>query len=65
MLVGIFTAFAQRETDVGLIFLDGHADFHTAETSPSRDPADLELAILTGRGPDKITRIAGKYPLNC
>ena len=63
MLVGIFTAFAQRETEVGLVFLDGHADFHSPETSPSGDPADMELAILTGRGPERITRIAGKYPL--
>lgn len=63
MLVGIFTALAQRKTDVGLVFLDGHADFHTAETSPSGDPADMELAVLTGRGPEQITRLAGKYPL--
>ncbi len=63
MLVGIFSAFAQRDTEVGLIFLDGHADFHSPETSSSGDPADMELAILTGRGPEKITRIAGKYPL--
>ena len=28
MLVGIFSAFAQRDKEVGLIFLDGHADFH-------------------------------------
>ena len=63
MLVGIFATFRQRETDAGLVFLDGHADFHSPETSPSGDPADMELAILTGRGPERITRIAGKYPL--
>ena len=63
MLVGVFSAFAQRDVEVGLIFLDGHADFHSTETSASGDPADMELAILTGRGPEKITRIAGKYPL--
>lgn len=63
MLVGIFSAFVQRNTEVGLIFLDGHADFHSLETSASGDPADMELAILTGRGPEKITCIAGKYPL--
>jgi arginase len=60
MLVGIFAAFAQRETEVGLVFLDGHADFHSPETSPSGDPADMELAVLTGRGAERITRIAGK-----
>lgn len=63
MLVGIFAAFSQRETEAGLVFLDGHADFHSPETSPSGDPADMGLAILTGRGPERITRIAGKYPL--
>jgi arginase len=63
MLVGIFAAFSQRETEAGLVFLDGHADFHSPETSPSGDPADMELAILTGRGPERITRITGKYPL--
>ncbi len=63
MLVGIFSALAQRGKQVGLVFLDGHADFQSPETSASGDPADMELAILTGRGPDKIVRIAGKYPL--
>ncbi len=63
MLVGILSAFARRDTEVGLIFLDGHADFHSPETSSSGDPADMELSILTGRGPHKITQMAGKYPL--
>lgn len=63
MLVGIFTALVQKKTDAGLIFIDGHADFHTAETSPTGDPADMELAVLTGRGPNQITHIAGKYPI--
>jgi arginase len=63
MLVGIFSAFAHRDMQVRLVFLDGHADFCTPETSASGDPADMELAILTGRGPDRIVRIAGKYPL--
>ncbi|NOQ43092.1 MAG: hypothetical protein GQ560_01380 [Dehalococcoidia bacterium] len=63
MLVGIFSAFAQRDIEVGLVFLDGHADFQSPEKSSSGDPADLELAVLTGRGPEKIVRITGKYPL--
>ena len=63
MLVGIFSAFAGRDTEVGLVFLDGHADFQSPETSSSLEPADMELAILTGRGPKKIVRVAGKYPL--
>lgn len=63
MLIGIFAALTLRKTKAGLVFVDGHADFHSPETSPSGDPADMELAILTGRGPARITGIAGKYPL--
>ena len=63
MLVGIFKALVEKRPDTGLIFADGHADFHTAETSPTGDPADMELAVLTGRGPDSITRLAGRYPM--
>lgn len=63
MLVGIFSAFSQRDTKVGLVFLDGHADFQSPETSPSGDPADMELSVLTGRGPERIVRLASNYPL--
>ena len=63
MLVGAFAAFARSHRPVGLVFLDGHADFHTPETSASGDPADMELAVLTGRGAEAIVRAAGKYPL--
>ncbi len=63
MLVGIISAFIQRDAEIGLVFLDGHADFHYPDTSPTGDPADMELAVITGRGPEKIVRIAGKYPL--
>ncbi len=40
MLVGIFSAFAQREKEVGLVFLDGHSDFQSPETSESGDPSE-------------------------
>lgn len=63
MLVGILSAFVERKMEIGLMFLDGHADFHSPETSESGDPADMELAIVTGHGPDRITRITNKYPL--
>jgi len=63
MLVGMIAAVAQRRKNVGLVFIDGHADFHTAETSPTGDPADMELAVLTGRGPEQLTHFGGRYPM--
>jgi len=63
ILVGIFGAFANLETRVGLVLLDGHTDFRDPATSPSGEPADIELAVLTGRGPKIISAFGGHYPL--
>lgn len=46
----------------GLVFLDAHADFYSPETSPTGEVADMDLAIVTGRGPEKLTNIAGLKP---
>jgi arginase len=63
ILVGIFAAFARRNSRVGLVFLDGHTDFRAPATSPSGEPADIELAILTGREPRAISAFSGAWPL--
>ena len=63
ILIGIFGALAARDIGVGLIFFDGHADFHSKETSPTGEAADLELAFLTGRGSEEITALFEKRPL--
>jgi arginase len=47
----------------GLFFLDGHSDFYNAEAEPNGEVASMELAILTGRGPDILTQIDGLQPL--
>lgn len=51
ILVGILAGAAQVEGPCGLFFVDGHGDFHTPATSPTGEPADMELAVLTGRAP--------------
>jgi arginase len=56
-------AFVAKAPDAGLVFIDGHADFHTAATSPTGDPADMELAVLTGRGAEQITHAGERYPI--
>ncbi len=63
ILIGIFGGFATRNIRVGLVFFDGHADFHNSETSPTGEAADFELAFLTGRGPEEITSLFEKCPL--
>lgn len=63
ILMGIFDAFKAREFPLNLFFLDGHADFHNTDTSPSGEPADMELAALTGYLQKEIVSMTGRGPL--
>jgi arginase len=47
----------------GLFFIDGHFDFYQPEASPTGEVADMELAIVSGRGPDVLTNSGGLKPL--
>jgi len=63
ILLGIFGGFALQDRRSGLIMLDGHTDYREPATSETGEPADLELAVLTGLGPQQITEFFGKNPL--
>ncbi len=47
----------------GLFFIDGHADFYQPEASPTGEAADMDLAIVSGRGADILANIDGLNPL--
>jgi len=47
----------------GLFFIDGHADFYQPEASPTGEVADMDLAIVSGRGPDVLADIDDLKPL--
>lgn len=53
----------RRAGRYGLFFLDGHADFYQPEASPTGEAADMELALVSGRGPDLLADINGLRPL--
>jgi arginase len=40
-----------------LIFLDAHADFYEPDKSTTGEVADMDLAIITGHGPNILTNI--------
>lgn len=61
ILLGIMPAL-KAKGDYGLLFLDAHSDFYTPGTSPTGEVADMDLAILTGRGPELLTNIDGLRP---
>jgi arginase len=47
----------------GLLFLDGHADFYQPEAEPAGEAASMDLALVTGRGPEVVTSLEGRRPL--
>jgi arginase len=47
----------------GLVFIDGHADFQHAIDEPNGEVASLDLALVTGRGPEMLTDLDGLRPL--
>ena len=62
ILIGNLLALRRLGT-YGLFFIDGHADFYQPEASPTGEVADMDLAIVSGRGPNILTNIEGLKPL--
>jgi len=61
ILIGIMAGLKTKGS-YGLIFLDGHADFYLPKESRTGEVADMDLAIVTGRGPDILTDIGNLKP---
>lgn len=62
ILIGNMLSLRRTGKRYGLFFIDGHADFYQPEASPTGEVADMDLAIVTGRGPAIITDIGGLKP---
>lgn len=62
ILIGCMLAL-RRLGRYGLFFADGHADFYLPEQSETGEAADSDLALVSGRGPDKVTDIDDLKPL--
>ena len=52
----------KRRSRYGLFFLDGHADFYQPSASQTGEAADMDLALVSGRGPAIITDIERQKP---
>ncbi|MFL6522262.1 MAG: arginase family protein [Nitrososphaera sp.] len=62
ILIGNLLAL-RRLGNYGLFFIDGHADFYQPKASPTGEVADMDLAIVSGSGPDVLTNLEGLKPL--
>ena len=61
ILLGCILALRRRGRH-GLLFLDGHADFYQPEASPTGEGADMELGLVSGRGPDIVVNLEDLKP---
>jgi arginase len=62
ILIGTLLSL-RRSGRYGLFFIDGHADFYQPQASATGEVADMDLAIVSGRGPDILTNIDNLKPL--
>jgi arginase len=63
ILLGIFPALARRVGAAGLWFLDGHPDYLDGTASSTGETADMEFAVLTGKGAGPLVTLGGSPPM--
>jgi arginase len=59
---GVSAAWRRRRQNIGLIWIDAHADMNTPESSPSGNVHGMPLACCIGRGPSELTELLGYAP---
>jgi arginase len=63
IIMGIVEGLHEGLSDsIGLIYLDAHGDFNVPETTPSGLIGGMDVAILAGRGPERLTNMFGHKP---
>jgi arginase len=61
-MAGMSRAFRKKKQQVGLIWIDAHADMNTPESSPSGNVHGMPLACCVGLGPKELTHLFGYAP---
>ena len=63
IVLGSLLGAASRTANMGLVYIDAHADFATSEESLTGSAASMCLALAVGRGESPLARLAGAAPL--
>ncbi len=62
-VAGVAQAFKRGGKKIGLIWVDAHGDYNTADTTPSGNIHGMSLAALCGLGAPLLTDVLGKGPM--
>jgi arginase len=63
VLMGVIEGLRSLNQRIGLVYMDAHGDSNTPETSPSGTIGGMDVAITTGRGPERLKGMFGYSPL--
>jgi len=61
-VAGVSRHFRRKKQQIGLIWIDAHADMNTPETSPSGNVHGMPLACCVGLGPPELANLFGYSP---
>jgi arginase len=62
-VAGVTRHFRKQTREIGLLWVDAHADMNTPETSPSGNVHGMPLACAVGMGPRELTALLGPPPM--
>jgi arginase len=62
MSIGTVSGVAHKYDNLGVIWVDAHADINTPETSPSGNIHGMPVAVLLGEGPKELTHVGYATP---
>lgn len=62
ILLGIMPAMKLYHGQAGLITFDGHADFYYPHESTTGEAADMDIALVSGHGPNSLVNIQRQEP---
>jgi len=54
---------AERGTPLAMLWLDAHADFNVASSSPSGNLHGMPVAVICGHGPPELTSLGMQVPM--
>jgi arginase len=63
VLLGALLGLRATRDELGLVFIDGHADFNTPVQSSTGGAAGMDLALAVGRGDTPLARLRDDGPL--
>lgn len=61
-IAGLANYYRKKKSRFGVIWIDAHADFNTAESTPSGNIHGMPLAVSCGLGVPELTELAGPSP---